>query len=74
MAAHSSILAWKVPQTEILASYSPWGCKRVRHDLATKQQHFSEASLPPILLVLLTGSLSTAFPGLKGSGWLPHIM
>ena len=22
-----------------LAGYSPWGCKRVRHDLATKQQH-----------------------------------
>ena len=21
-----------------LAGYSPWGCKRVRHDLATKQQ------------------------------------
>jgi len=21
-----------------LASYSPWGCKRVRHNLATKQQ------------------------------------
>ena len=21
-----------------LVSYSPWGCKRVRHDLATKQQ------------------------------------
>ena len=22
--------------------YSPWGCKRVRHDLATKQQQINE--------------------------------
>ena len=27
MATHSSILAWKVPWTEILVDYSPWGCK-----------------------------------------------
>ena len=24
-----------------LVDYSPWGCRRVRHDLATKQQHAS---------------------------------
>ena len=24
-----------------LAGYSPWGCKRVEHNLATKQQHLS---------------------------------
>ena len=41
MATHSSILAWKIPWTEELASYSPWGSKRVRHDLATKQQFAS---------------------------------
>ena len=30
----SSILA---PQTKELVGYSPWGCKRVAHDLGTKQ-------------------------------------
>ena len=34
MATHSSILAW-----ECLADYSPWDCKRVRHDLVTKQRN-----------------------------------
>ena len=32
--AHSSILAWRIPGT----SEPPWGHKRVRHDLAMKQQ------------------------------------
>ena len=27
MATHSSILAWRVPQTEEKADYSPWGLK-----------------------------------------------
>ena len=27
MASHSSILAWKIPWTERLEGYSPWGCK-----------------------------------------------
>ena len=35
MATHSSILAWEIPWTE---GYSPWGHKRVRHDLVTRQQ------------------------------------
>ena len=36
---HSSILAWEIPRTQrSLAAYSPWGPKRVRHDLPTKQQ------------------------------------
>ena len=38
MATHSSILAWEISRTEELASYSPWGCKRFGHNLATKQQ------------------------------------
>ena len=38
MATHSSILAWYIPWTESLESYSPWGHKGVRHNLATKQQ------------------------------------
>ena len=40
MATHSSILAWEIPWTEEPGRlYSLWGCKRVGHDLATKQQH-----------------------------------
>ena len=27
MATHSSILAWRIPRTEELAIYSPWGGK-----------------------------------------------
>ena len=27
MATHSNILAWEIPWTEDLASYSPWCCK-----------------------------------------------
>ena len=27
MATHSSTLAWKIPWTEELGGYSPWGCK-----------------------------------------------
>ena len=27
MATHSSILAWRIPRTEELAGYSPWGHK-----------------------------------------------
>ena len=29
MATHSSILAWKIPQSEETAGYSPWGCKEL---------------------------------------------
>ena len=37
-AAHSSILAWKSHGQRSLLGYGPRGQKRVRHDLATKQQ------------------------------------
>ena len=40
MAIDSSLLAWKIPWKRSLVGYSPWGCKRVRHDLATKQRQF----------------------------------
>ena len=29
MSTHSSILAWKIPWTEELVSYSPWGHKEL---------------------------------------------
>ena len=31
-------LLGKSHEQRSLAGYSPWGCKRVRHDLVTKQQ------------------------------------
>ena len=42
MATHASILAWRILWTEEPGGLqsmgsSPWGCKRVGHDLATKQ-------------------------------------
>ena len=36
IATHSSILAWDKKGS--LMDYSPWDCKRVRHNLATEQQ------------------------------------
>ena len=35
MATHSSILAWKIPSTEGLVIYSPWGYKSVANNLVT---------------------------------------
>ena len=43
MATHSSILAGKSHGQRSLVGYSPWGHKRVSHNLATEQQ------LPPQL-------------------------
>ena len=53
MATHSSVLAWRIkwqPTPVLLpgkshgqrslAGYSPWGHKRVRHDLVIKQKNF----------------------------------
>ena len=45
MATHSSILAWEISWTEEpVRLYSPWGHKRVRHDLVSKQQQDYVAS------------------------------
>ena len=38
MASHSSVLPWKTHGQRSLAGYSPWSHKRIRHNLATKQQ------------------------------------
>ena len=35
----SSILAWQIPWTEDPGGLESMGCKRVGHDLVTKQQH-----------------------------------
>ena len=38
METYSSILAWEIPWTEEPGGLHPWGRKRVRQDLQTKQQ------------------------------------
>ena len=38
MASHSVSMPGKSHGQRILTGYSPWGCKRARHDLATIQQ------------------------------------
>ena len=38
MATHSSILTWKIPWTEELAGYSPWGLKELENNVALKNE------------------------------------
>ena len=38
MAAHSTILAWRIPWTEEPGGLQSMGSQRVRHNLVTKQQ------------------------------------
>ena len=45
MATHSSILAWKIPWTEEPGGLQSMGSQRVRHDLATKQEHIIAAAI-----------------------------
>ena len=39
MTTHSSILAWRVPWTEEPGGLQLMGSQRIRHSLATRQQH-----------------------------------
>ena len=39
MATHSSILVWEIPWREEPSMLQPMESQRVRHNLATKQQH-----------------------------------
>ena len=39
MAAHSSVLAWKIPWTEQSGGLQSMGCKRIGYDLATKNNN-----------------------------------
>ena len=55
MATHSSILAWRIPQTEEPGGLQSMGSQRVRHDGATSL-HFSS---PPELPWWLSGKEST---------------
>ena len=46
MATHSSILAWKIPQTEDSSRLRFMGSKRVGCILATKQQQYMHSQFP----------------------------
>ena len=58
MGTHSSILAWKIPWTESLVGYSPWGCKklntteRLTQRLEVLQLLFQVTSFIPDLVIL----------------------
>jgi len=50
MATHSSILAWKIPQTEEPGGHPSMGSQRAGPDLATKQQsHVNFTSIKKML-------------------------
>ena len=59
MATHSSILAWEIPWTKKPGRLqSPGSQKRVRHDLATKQQQSKNCQprkLYPVKLCITNG-------------------
>ena len=50
MAAHSSILAWRIPGTEEPGGLPSMGLQRVRHDLATEQWVLKSEKLLLLLL------------------------
>ena len=65
MAIHSSILAWRIPETAEPGGLQSVGSQRVGHDFATKQQQLccllSPAHSTPIIsLVPMSSSTSTA--------------
>ena len=45
MAAHSSILAWRIPWTEEPGRLQSMGFQRVRRDLVSKQQQTSQPAI-----------------------------
>ena len=40
MATYSNIPVWEISWKRSMADYSPWGHKKVRHNLLTKQQQY----------------------------------
>ena len=58
MATHCSILAWEITWTE-----KPWGRKRVRYNLTTKQQHFP--SIDQYFPIFFLSIASKRPPGFK---------
>ena len=46
MSTHCSILSWRIPWTEEPGKLQSMGSQRVRHDLATEYNNFSEQCRP----------------------------
>ena len=61
MATHSSILAWRMPWTEKLVGYSPWG--RKESDMTEAAQHTLLWSWAPGSWAVVVGTL-----GLQSTG------
>ena len=70
MTTHSHILGWEIPWIEKPGCCSPWGCKKLRHDLVTERvcmhvrahTHTLPPSLPPPLTLVLCLSPSHSCP------------
>ena len=58
-ATHSSILAWEILWTEEPGGYTPWGQKRDRHHLGTKEQQ--EQMVSTVLFHKVIYSLTIIF-------------
>ena len=58
MATHSSILACGIPWTEEPGSHSQWSHKRIRHDLAPKQQKQNILCHPKDKMKIFSNDLS----------------
>ena len=78
MATHSSVLTWKILWTEelggvksygrmSLVGYSPWGRKRVEHDLITEQQQI------PYMLLFSVCCPCSLFLFLSSQIFLPFV-
>ena len=67
MAAHSSILAWRIPWTEESDGLRSMGSQRVRHDCATNTftiiglNSFRDWGLPHLISVLIKTVISSVF-------------
>ena len=46
MSIYSSTLVWEIPWTEKPGGLQSLGCKRVRDDLVTQEQHHLKIALP----------------------------
>ena len=51
MATHSSILAWRIPWTEEVSGYSPWGCKEL--DMTKHINSFTFTHFKFLYLIIL---------------------
>ena len=61
MATHNGILAWRIPWTEDLAGYSPWGCKEL--DMTELWTVLWTVELEQVFRLPASRSRLFAFPG-----------